>query len=143
MKIRFIKLFLVISFLAFSGLAIASDQDEATKAAKEILTSLQQMQLEKLWTTQMSEFYKSKMTKDSFLANLTLGRQQFGSPGESKFIDMAYSQTDPSTGTKGEIYAFNFLTSYAIGKFYERIVVMKDKDGKFRLAGLWGAPAPK
>jgi hypothetical protein len=138
------RLFFIIGYLfTTTQFAIAADQDEATKAAKDILASIQKQQFEKLWNTQTSEFFKSKMTKDSFIANLTLGRQQIGAPTETKFIDMAYTQIDPSTGFKGEIYAFNYLTTYSVGKFYERIVVVKEKDGKFRLSGLWGAPAQK
>jgi hypothetical protein len=91
----------------------------------------------------MKDILFEKSPKDSFLANITMGRQQLGSPGEFKFVDMAYTQSDPTTGMKGEIYAFNYLTSYSAGKFYERIVVIKEKDGRFRLAGMWGAPAPK
>ncbi len=121
---------------------MATDQDEALKASRDILTSIQQKQYEKLWKSQVSQFFKSKITKDSFIANLTLGRQQLGAPGESKFIDITYAQTDPATGYKGEIYSFNYLDTYAAGKFYERIVVIKEQDGKFRLSGIWSAPAP-
>ena len=126
---------------AFSRPAIAGDQDDALKAAKEILISLQQKKFETIWDTQTSEFFKSKTTKNSFIANMTLGRQQLGTPKESKFVDMAYAQSDPPTGFKGEIYAFNYLNTYEAGNFYERIVVVKEKDGRFRLSGLWGAPA--
>src|SRR4029434_9524762 len=104
---------------------------------------IQQKQYEKLWNNQMSEVFKSKVSKDSFIANLTIGRQSLGSPVSSEFIDLAYSRFDPSTGYQGEIYALNYLNAYTAGNFYERIVVVKEKDGKFRLAGLWGAPAPK
>jgi Protein of unknown function (DUF4019) len=142
---KFIVNFLIVSCLywAFSAVALASDQDHAVSAAKEILISIQQNKFEKLWDTKVSQYFKSKITKDSFLANLTLGRQQLGEVKETKFIDMAYSQTDPSTGYTGEIYAINFLTTYSAGKFYERIVVVKEQDGNFRLSGLWGAPSPK
>jgi Protein of unknown function (DUF4019) len=143
MRRNLIVLLLSLLLTLVFGVAMAADQDDAAKAAKEILESIRNKQFEKLWNFQTSEFFKSKVTKDSFIANLTLGRQQLGSPGESKFIDMAYSQIDPSTGFKGEIYAFNYLNSYSAGKFYERIVVVKEKDRKFRLSGLWGAPAPK
>lgn len=129
--------------LALMQGAFAGDREEADKAAKAILDSLQAGKYELLWNTQMSEFFRSKMTKDSFLANMSIGRQQLGPLSSSKFVDMAYSQADPTTGTKGEIYAFNYLNSYATGNFYERVVVIKERDGKFRLAGLWGSPAPK
>ena len=143
MKNLLCKLLLIIS-LGFGAVScLAADQDDAARAAKEVLTSLSNKQYEKLWTSQMSEFFKSKMTKDSFLANMTLGRQQLGALSDSKFIDMAYSQIDPASGTKGEIYAFNYLNTYSSGKFYERIVVIKEKDAKFRLAGIFGSPAPK
>jgi len=122
---------------------LAGDQEEAAKAAREILMSIQQRQFEKLWDTQTSTFFKEKMTRDSFMANLSLGRQQLGAPGESKFVDMAYSQFDSTTEYRGEIYAFNYLNTYSAGKFYERIVVIKEPDGKFRLSGLWGSPGPK
>ena len=137
--------FFISCLLALTcGLSLAADQDDARKAASEILASLRSGQYVKLWDTQTSAFFKSKLTKDSFLANMTIGRQQLGSPiGDPKFVDMAYSQNDPSTGFKGEIYAFNFLSSYSTGNFYERIVVVKEQDGKFRMSGLWGAPAPK
>lgn len=129
--------------LAASPRAMAADQDDAALAARGIVTSLQQRQFEKLWNEQTSEFFKARLTKDSFLANMSLGRQQFGAAMSSTFIDMAYSQFDPGSGLRGEIYAFNYLNVYAGGKFFERIVVLKEKDGKFRLSGLWGTPAPQ
>lgn len=135
---------LILIFAALgASTSFAGDREDAEKAAKQILVSLQSKKYEVLWNTQMSEFFRSKMTKDSFLANMTMGRLQLGAATDSKFIDMAYSQVDPATGTKGEIYAFNYLNTYPAGKFYERIVVIKEKDGIFRLAGLWGSPAPK
>lgn len=130
--------------LLAAGFSLAADQDDARNAASDILTAIQGGEYSKLWDTKTSAFFKSKLTKDSFLANMTMGRQQLGSStGAPKFVDMAYSQNDPATGFKGEIYAFNYLSSYAAGKFYERIVVVKEQDGKFRMSGLWGAPAPK
>jgi hypothetical protein len=133
---------ILLTGLTSTGLA-TTDQEDATKAAAEILTSIHEQKFEKLWTTQTSEWYKSKVTKESFIANLTLGRQPLGLPQDIKFIDMAYAKMDASTGYQGDIYAFNYLTTYAVGKFYERVVVIKEKDGAFRLSGLWGAPAPK
>jgi hypothetical protein len=123
---------------------IGSDQKDALKAASDALASIRSGQYAKLWDTQTSKFMKSKVTKDSFFANMAMGRQQLGSPiGEPRFVDMAYSQGDTSTGFKAEIYAFNYLSSYLQGDYYERIVVGKDEDGIFRMVGLWGAPAPK
>jgi hypothetical protein len=123
--------------------SMADDQDDALKAANELLGNIQKMRFEVLWNDQTSEVFKSSTTKDSFLENLTTARQPLGEPADSQFIDMTYAQTDPGTGYKGEIYAFNYLNTYATGKFYERIVVVKEKDGKFKFAGVWGSPVPK
>lgn len=143
MKKFFVLMLILMSAALATSKSFAGDREDAEKAAKQILASLQGKKYEVLWNTQMSEFFRSKMTKDSFLANMTMGRQQLGDATGSKFIDMAYSQVDPATGTQGEIYAFNYLSTYTAGKFYERIVVIKEKDGNFRLAGLWGSPAAK
>ncbi len=143
MKKSFVLIFIFILASLTPLTSFAGDQEDAEKAAKQILSLIQNRKYEDLWSTKMSEFFRSKMTKDSFLANMTMGRQQLGVAINSKFIDMAYSKVDPASGTKGEIYAFNYLDTYTIGKFYERIVVIKEKDGVFRLAGLWGSPAPK
>ena len=129
MRITLVNIIFCAWLLIMPGLAAASDQEDATKAAQEILQSLQQGQFESLWNTQTSKFFQSRITKDSFIANLAISRPQLGTPGASKRVDMAYSQTDPSTGFKGEIYAFNYLNSYSNGKFYERIVVVKETDG--------------
>jgi hypothetical protein len=140
----FTRVFTICLLTLTYGLSFGADQDDARKAASNVLALLHSGQYTNLWDMQTSAFFKSKLTKDSFLANMALGRQQLGNPvGDPKFVDMAYSQSDPSTGLKGEIYGFNFLTSYSVGNFYERIVVIKEQDGKFRMAGLWGAPASK
>lgn len=143
MKVLLFKILFSAFTVFIASTTFAGDREDADKAAKAILTSLQTKNYEGLWNSQMSDFFRSKMTKDSFLANLTIGRQQIWPLVESKFIDMAYSQIDPASGTKGEIYAFNYLNTYTAGKFYERVVVIKEKDGLFRLAGLFGSPAPK
>lgn len=143
MKKSFVSTLILISAVLAASTSFAGDREDAEKAAKQVLALLQSKKYEVLWNTQMSDFFRSKMTKDSFLANMTIGRQQLGAATDSKFVDMAYSQVDPATGTKGEIYAFNYLNTYIAGRFYERIVVIKEKDGNFRLAGLWGSPAAK
>jgi hypothetical protein len=120
----------------------SADQSEAGKAASEIVRSIRNGELDKLWNTQTSAYFKSRFSQETFVANLMLGRQQLGPPLHSQFIDMAYSQQDPGTGVRGEIYAFNYVTAYRPGRFHERIVVVKEQDGRFRLAGIWSAPAP-
>lgn len=144
MKRLLSNLFIGMALLFSAGITYSADKEDADKAASAILASIRSGEYSKLWKTQTSPFFKSKVTEDSFLANMAMGRSSLGAPvGNPKFVDMAYSKKDPATGYEGEIYAFNYLTTYASGKFYERIVVVKDKDGKFRMSGIWGTPAPK
>lgn len=129
------------AMLAFVPAAHANEQQEAEKAAVAILNALDNKQYEVIWNTMTSGWFKSKTTKDSFLAQMTMGRAQLGgSATEKELIDSSFATQDPSSGIKGKIYAFNFKTAYPAGKFYERIVVMQEKDSKFRLSGLWGQP---
>lgn len=142
LSLRILVLILMCWRLASS--AAADDQDAAAStAARDILRSIQGRQYEKLWNTQTSDWYRQKTTKDSFMAGITIGRQQLGPAVDSKFLDMQHSRIDPTTGYQGEIYRFSYLNTYGAGKFYEQIVVIKESDGKFRMSGLWWAPAPE
>jgi hypothetical protein len=135
-------LILLAALIAMPDLAKAADSDDAAAAARLILTRLQAGQYEAVWNENTSDWFRKRTTKDSFLANMSLGRQSLGgSTSPPEFVDMSYAKADPATNYQGEIYAFNFRTSYAVGKFYERIVVIKDTDGQFRLSGVFGSPA--
>ena len=59
MKAVLFKLFLCAVLTLVPGLSSAADQDDAAKAAKEILASLRDKQFETLWNSQTSEFFKS------------------------------------------------------------------------------------
>ena len=131
-----------ISLALLSVPAAAAEQQDAEAAAKAIISSLDGRQYKKLWDAQTSAFFKKQVSEDSFLANMSMGRAPLGKLLNSRFIDVSFSQHDPATGFQGRIYAFNYLNTYAAGKFYERIVVVKEPDGQFRLAGIWGNPAP-
>ena len=126
-----------------AGVCSAADKDEAARAAQHILATLQQQQFEQLWDSQTSEFFKRQITRESFIENLTLGRQQLGAPGASAFMQVTMATSDPASGYTGEIYVFNYRNAYASGEYLERIVVVKDDDGEFRLSGLWAAALPQ
>lgn len=124
--------------------SFASDADDATSSASRILKKLQSNSFGDLWDNDTSAWFKVKMTRASFLANMSLGRAQLGPVlAPSEFIDMAYAKSDPTVSFVGEIYAFTFLSTYQAGRFYEKVVVIKDPDGTFRLSGIFGAPAGK
>lgn len=134
-----------LSVAAFLGVmhhsAVAAERDEAEKSAVTVLRMLDEKNYEGLWNNLVSTWFKDKTTKDSFLANMAMGRAQLGGKStETQLVDHTFATSDPASGYKGKIYAFNFKTAYPAGKFYERVVVIQEKDGKFRLSGIWGTP---
>ena len=137
-----VLLFLFGFFFFSSNEPLADERQSAAQAARDIMSAFSDRQYKQIWDTQMSEVFQKQMTEDSFLANMSIGRAQLVKFSSSKIVDVQYSERDPATGYKGKIYAFTFLNIYAVGRFYERIVVNKENDGIYRLAGLWGSPAP-
>lgn len=120
----------------------AAEKDDANKAANQILASLDDKEFDRLWDTQSSEFLKKQTSKEAFVANVRTGRSQMGKILESRLVDVTPRDGDEKSGFKGRIYVFQYVNSYAIGKFFERVIVAQENDGVFRLAGLWGTPAP-
>ncbi len=111
------------------------------KAARDILRLLSEKKYGDLWDIRTSDFIKLRKSKDAFVADMTIGRSQLGQLGESQLVSAEVTTYDPSTGYRGVIYAVTFINTYTSGKFFERFVVIKEKDGDFRLAGIWGDTA--
>ncbi len=57
-------------------------------------------------------------------------------------MEVSDARSAKSLDYQGTVYAVSYLNTYAAGRYLERVVVLKEKDGKFRLAGLWGTNAP-
>ena len=94
-----------------------------------------------VWDRHMSNNFKSTMTRDSFLANLSIGRQMFGALVDGKLIDMSFAPNEPAKGYQGAVYAFNFVNTYKSVKLYERVVVINEDGQGFKLAGFFANPA--
>jgi hypothetical protein len=133
---------LFVWLLCASFAVRADDAEQATLAAKKVQTLIAEDRLNTLWDTLVSKVWKSKVDKNVFLANLSQGRFSVGGPSmSSQLVDVNYTDRDPGSGYKGDIYTCRFLTKYPAGSFYESIVMIKE-DGQFKLAGAWAAPAP-
>jgi len=143
MKVALLHLLLCVMLALIPGLSSAADEDEATKAANEIITSIRDKNFEKLWNLQMSDGLKSQVTKDLFFTRQRERSHQLGVISNSVFIGMERLQTDRLTGFEGVVFAFKCRSSYTTGIFYEEIVIVKEKDGKFRLSGQYMAPWPE
>ena len=131
---------LIMVVPAMAEESVANSQ-KAAAAARTIINLAVENKLNTLWDKYTSQWFKSKTNKELFFQNLSAGRAQIGTPQSVKLSSIVYA-----TGTQdlqGDIYTIVFDTTYPIGKFYERVVVLKEQDGEFRLFGLWSNPGPK
>lgn len=115
-----------------------ANKTASEKAARDILRLLSEKKYGDLWDGQVSDWFKAKKNKDAFVADMTIGRSQFGELLTSVLVSADAANYDPTTGYRGPIGSVTFINTYTGGKFFERFVVIKEKDGNFRLAGLWG-----
>lgn len=130
-------------WLSCAWVAHADDSGQALLAAKQVQKLIAENQLNILWDRNVSEFFKSRVNKEVFFANLSQGRASVGGAAvASKVVDVTYFNQDPQSGYKGDIYNCRFLTKYPAGNFYESIVLIKEPDGQFRMSGVNAAPAP-
>lgn len=114
----------------------------AQKAAQQIIDALGHQKYKAVWDEYTSEWFRNKVTEDSFLSGMSMGRAPLGIIQQSSLVATDHTTSDPVSHYQGDIYAFTFRDKYSVGEFYERIVVIKDRDGQYRLSGLFGAPVP-
>ena len=122
--------------------ALADAGGDAKRAATAIRASIAAGRYEQLYDDQTSSWMKQRVNRQQFIASLQSGRAQMGPIVSETYLTSALMQEDPQSGYKGEIYSFDYKAKYAQASFYERIVVIRDADGAFRLSGLVAQPAP-
>ncbi|ANN68145.1 DUF4019 domain-containing protein [Bordetella bronchialis] len=138
-----IRLILAIAIWATAlAPALATDLDDAQNAASQIREAVRQQQYNKLWEQLTSEYFKSITTKSYFVDSLKAGYAAVGAPVSVKNMSHTFMTTMPGLGFKGKFYYFDYYVKYAKAAFFERVVVMEDPDGEYRLAGLWATAAP-
>ncbi len=120
-----------------------ANKNAAEKSATIIISMLEKAQYSDLWDFNTSDWLKKLTTKDAFIANMTLSRARLGRLIESKVLSNDFLSFDPSSGYTGPIYAITFVNVYAGSRIFERIVVIQEKDGNFRLSGIWTDQADK
>lgn len=124
--------------------ARADDAEQAAQTAQQILTLIAENRLNTLWDTRIGKLFKDRVGKEVFLANLSQGRVNVGGASlSSQIIDITYTNQDPQSGYKGDIYVCRFLVKYPSGNFYQSIGLTKDPDGQFRMSGINAIPAPR
>lgn len=123
--------------------ARADDRDEATAVANDILAMLDTQDFERVWETHASAFLKGRLERDSFIASVAIGRASLGKRMSSSVTAIDKSEKDADTGYEGVIYTVRIASTYGQDRYLEKIVLVREADGRLRLAGLWGRLAPQ
>ena len=135
---------IVIALASIPLLAKADEVAEARAAASAFRRAVANQRFEEAYDNLLSAFFKekSKTTKAAFVQNLRNGRALVGEVKKTTDISYTYAESDPVSGYKGKMYMFDYKTVYEKGSFTERLVVIQEADGKYRIGGLWSVPAP-
>jgi Protein of unknown function (DUF4019) len=133
---------LVFLLIFVPKFGIAQEID-AQNAAEEILRMLAAQKYVAVWNDKTSEWGHNTWSKEVFLAYMSIGRPTLGALIDLVPISREHYTHDPSTNYDGDIYAITFKDKYTAGEFYERIVVVRDKDGQHRLSGWSGSQVPQ
>jgi hypothetical protein len=133
---RILKCLLCCSIAFFTPKVASAQEANAQEAAQYILGQLAQPQYDLLWDQKVSDYAKSHMSKDAFVSRMAIARPQLGKLISFSTVSREHTMRDQLTGFEGDMYAITFRSKYEVGEFYERIVVVKDQDGQYRLANL-------
>jgi len=120
--------------------ARADDMSNARAAAVSTLEQLEQRKNSDVWKSHMSDWFKERMTRAAFLANMTVIQSQLGGPASGREI-IQQSKVPGMAGYSGEVYSFTFETSFPAANVYEMIAVIRE-GGIYRVAGLNFVPNP-
>ena len=122
--------------------ARADDRDEATAVANDILAMLDTQDFERVWETHASAYLKGRLDRDGFIASVAIGRAGLGKRVSSSVAGIDRSEKDAASGYEGAIYTVRMTSTYGQDRYLEQIVLVREADGRLRLAGLWGRLAP-
>lgn len=137
-----ICLFFLATIWLSTNNAIAQEA-AAVPAAEDILRSFATGKIQDVWDHKTSNYIQKLMTEQAFLSQMSLSHAQLGALSDVKLVSTQHMDHDPGTGQKGDIYLVVFRTVYVAGEFYVQIAVVKDNDGVYRYAGIYGSPVPK
>jgi hypothetical protein len=119
-----------------------SPEVSAELAASDILNSLSKQEFKTIWDQKISDWARKNWSKDGFLSSMSMSRPQLGQLLASQIVSKEHTTFDQATNYTGDIYAITFRDKYTTGEFYERLVVARDSDGKYRLSGIYGSAVP-
>jgi hypothetical protein len=131
----------LLSFI-ISNIAYADEMSDARASANTIFRKLEQRKNAEVWESDVSDWFKEKMTRDAFLANMTITEAQLGgSSTDRKLIQQNQANGEPRSGYKGKVFSFLFDTTFPAAKVYEMIVLIRER-GAYKVSGINYVPNP-
>lgn len=139
---NFLRVGVVLSFIAASAVAVADEISDARAAGIRILENLEQRKNAGVWSSGISDWFKERMTKDAFFANMTSVQAQLGGvASERKLVQQNRTESNPQTGYTGPMFSFMFATTFPAAKTYESVVMIRE-GGVYKVSGLNWIPNP-
>ena len=139
---KFLLRFMISCLIYSYSLPLLAQESDAQAAAENILRSLASQKFNYVWNNLTSDWAHKNWAPDAFLANMAMTRPALGELKDLSVVGREHISHDQTTNVDGDIYAITFRSTYSTGSFYERVVVIKDNDGKYRFSGIFGAPVP-
>lgn len=100
-----------------------------------VLQKLEQRKNEEVWQSHVSDWARNKITKEAFLANMTMIQSKLGGMGSDReLIQQSVADVNVATGYKGETFTFLYSTSFLTGKVYEKVLLIHEGN-TYQLAG--------
>ena len=131
-----------ILMLAICLPALADDLDEARASGVKVLRKLEQRKRKDVWDSDVSDWFKQRMTADAFIANMTVIQAQLGGVASGrKLIQQNKAEGDVAAGYKGSVYSFTYGTTFPVTAVYETIVLIKE-NGSYKVSGINFVPNP-
>lgn len=139
---RYYKLFAALFLAIYTSIAQADDISDAREAGITILRNLERGMYKSVWNENVSDWFKQRMTRDAFLANMTTIQLQLGGAAtQRRPIQQNRNQGNAQIGYKDTIYTFTFATAFPSSNAYETIVLIRE-GGQYKLSGINWVPNP-
>ena len=139
-RLRLDAILIMAVALLWQAPACADEISDARAAAVSALERLEQRKNSDVWQSDMSDWFKDRMTRAAFLANMTVIQAQLGGPASGREI-IQQNKAPGMAGYTGEVYSFTFETSFPAANVYEMIALIRE-GGKYRVSGLNFVPNP-
>jgi hypothetical protein len=132
--------FLATGSFIFAAILFAQEKPEqaAQKAAEQWLAVVDAGNYGESWN-QAAEFFKSQVTKDAWIQNVSSVRNQTGKLKSRAFKSARYTESLPNAPA-GKYVILEYQSSFEAGSFVETVVPMQDTDGIWKVAGYFVKP---